>query len=280
MKSPEATAKPQCKEFQTISVHSQLLLKSHVAPEVSGSKNAKRVLPYSSRENAVSWILLLPILKEVGKGGDPAVTSWSRSLIQRLQSQGSQRRTSQGSTAPPCTAPQHPDRLTSTPLLSAVVDYAWEPARAWAEHRDFHFIGNASNRSSPWERFSYAHRSAGTPGTGTIVLASIFFFLLFPSLPFFPVFSPLSLPLHLFLALSVPQTTPGLMTRRLASDLLHHDPPASQGWNWDVGYHIWPYVLLGTQPRTLSMLSKHSSNWPTTLALSLFLTPSFLGTFV
>lgn len=43
------------------------------------------MFPYSSRENAVRRVLLPPVLRELGKGGDPAVTSWSRSLIQRLQ---------------------------------------------------------------------------------------------------------------------------------------------------------------------------------------------------
>lgn len=151
------------------------------------------MFPYSSRENAVRRVLLPSVLREVGKGVTQQSPPGHRDCSLREARECPRVR----STAPACTVPQHPVRLTSTPLLCGS-----ELCLRASES-----LGEASNHSSSWERLSYAHRSAGTPGTGTIVLASIFFFfLLFLSFLFslLPSCSSLSCP---FLSLRQPQVS-------------------------------------------------------------------------
>lgn len=133
MKSPEATAKPQCKEFQTISIHSQLLLRSHVDPEVSGSKMPNGCFLIAPGKKQLEESCCHPSSERWGTGWPSshllAKVPDSETAVSRKPAEDVP-----GSVPLPQHA-QHPSTPTglSQPHCSAVVSYAWEPARAWAE---------------------------------------------------------------------------------------------------------------------------------------------------
>lgn len=140
MKTPEATAKPQWEKAQAIS----WVLRSYWGPvwlqRSLWIKNATWMPPYSSQEAQLD-----------GSCCHPSSGRWRRVTQLSLPDQGPWFRGSSvgdqhrgGCSLVPSTAlplharaPQHPDRLTSASLLSAVVGYAQKSASAWVENRDF-----------------------------------------------------------------------------------------------------------------------------------------------